>query len=85
MALKEVGVRELREDLAEHLQATKPIIVKRHGKVVGLYLPVQEVDRENMEAAFNAVQDSIEEMLRQTGMTRGELADALTAAWTDEE
>jgi ActR/RegA family two-component response regulator len=84
MAVKHVGVRELRNDLAEHLQGSKPIVIERHGKVLGLYLPVQEVDWEKVEQAFNEFQSAVEEVLRQTGMTRDELADALTVEQIDE-
>ena len=77
MTVKHVGVRELRGDLAEHLQGSKPIVIERHGKVLGIYLPVEEVDREKVAAAFNEFQSAVEEVLRQTGMTRDELADAL--------
>ena len=77
MSVKHVGVRELRGDLAEKLKGSEPIIIERHGQVLGIYLPVQPVDREKVEAAFNDFQAALEEVLRQTGMTREELADEL--------
>jgi hypothetical protein len=84
MSVKHVGVRELRNDLAEHLKASKPIVIERHGKVLGLHLPVQEVDSEKVEQVFTEFQSAVEEVLRQTGMTRDELADALTSEQIDE-
>jgi hypothetical protein len=32
-AVKHVGVRELREELAGNLQGNTPIVIERHGKV----------------------------------------------------
>ncbi len=84
MALKHVGVRELREDLAEHLKATKPIIIERHGKVLGLYLPVQEPDREIVAAALEDFHAIVARILRESDITREELAEAFTAEKADE-
>ena len=44
MSIKHVGVRELRGDLAEKLKGSEPIVIERHGQVLGIYLPVQPVD-----------------------------------------
>lgn len=77
MSVKHVGMRELRADLAEKLKGSEPIVIERHGQVLGIYVPVQPVDRAKVEAAFNEFQAVIEEILRQTGMTREELADEL--------
>lgn len=77
MSVKHVGVRELRADLAEKLKGSEPIVIERHGQVLGIYVPVQQVDRAKAEAAFNEFQAVIEEILRQTGMTREELANEL--------
>jgi len=77
MSVKHVGVRELRGDLAEKLKGSEPIVIERHGQVLGIYVPVQQVDRAKAEAAFNEFQAVLEEVLRQTGMTREELANEL--------
>jgi antitoxin (DNA-binding transcriptional repressor) of toxin-antitoxin stability system len=77
MSVKHVGVRELRADLAEKLKGSEPIVIERHGQVLGIYVPVQPVDREKTEAAFNEFQSVLEEVLRQTGMTREEFAREL--------
>ncbi len=77
MSVKHVGVRELRADLAEKLKGSEPIVIERHGQVLGIYLPVQPIDREKLEAAYNEFQAALEEVLRQTGMTREELANEL--------
>jgi hypothetical protein len=77
MSVKHVGVRELRADLAEQLKGSEPIVIERHGQVLGIYLPVKPIDREKVEAAYNEFQATLEEVLRQTGMTREELANEL--------
>ncbi|MGI8688060.1 MAG: prevent-host-death protein [Thermomicrobiales bacterium] len=77
MSVKHVGVRELRGDLAEKLKSSEPIVIERHGQALGIYVPMQQVDRAKVEAAFDEFQAILEEVLRQTGMTREELANEL--------
>ena len=79
MALKHVGVRELRSDLSEHLKGSKPIVIERHGKVLGIYLPVEEVDREKVAAALDEFHAAIERVLQESDITREELAEAFMA------
>jgi antitoxin (DNA-binding transcriptional repressor) of toxin-antitoxin stability system len=35
-----VGMRELREKLADYLESSVPIEVTRHGQTIGFYIPV---------------------------------------------
>jgi hypothetical protein len=84
MALKHVGVRELRDDLAEHLKGSKPIVIERHGKVLGLYLPVQEVDREKVAKALEEFRATVDKVLSESDITREELAEAFSAERADD-
>jgi hypothetical protein len=77
MSVEHVGVRELRGDLAEKLKGSKPIIIERHGQVLGIYLPVQSVDREKVEAALDRFHAAVERVLRESDISREELADVL--------
>lgn len=84
MSIKHVGVRELRSDLAEKLKGSEPIVIERHGQVLGIYLPVPPVDRKKVEEAFDQFHDALEAVLQESGMTREELADALDLTRKDE-
>lgn len=35
-----IGMRELREKMAEYLESSVPIEVTRHGRTIGFYIPV---------------------------------------------
>ncbi len=39
------GIRELRADIKGVLSAGEPILVTRHGRVSGVYVPLDEPDR----------------------------------------
>ena len=39
--MKQVGIREFREDLAQYAQGVEPIMVTRHGTAVGYFIPAR--------------------------------------------
>jgi len=39
------GVREFRARLAKFLAAEEPVLLTKHGKVSGIYLPLENADR----------------------------------------
>jgi len=39
--MKQVGIREFREDLAQYAQGTEPIMVTRHGEALGYFIPAR--------------------------------------------
>ena len=68
-----VGIRELRAKLAFHLESLTPIEVTRHGRTIGLYVPLPQQaeldDRERLLAAGRLMQAELERL----GLTQGEL------------
>jgi hypothetical protein len=43
--MKVAGIREIRSKTAELLGGDEPLLVTRHGKISGLYLPLEDADR----------------------------------------
>jgi len=69
-----VGIRELRARLAAHLEAATPIEVTRHGRTVGLYVPLpQESDLSEHERLLEAGR-LMQAELQRLGLTEEELA-----------
>ena len=68
-----VGIRELRAKLAYHLELLTPIEVTRHGRTIGLYVPLPQQaeldDRERLLAAGRLMQAELERL----GLTEEEL------------
>ena len=69
-----VGIRELRARLASHLESATPIEVTRHGRTVGLYVPLpQESDLSERERLMEAgCRMQVE--LQRLGLTEEDLA-----------
>ena len=69
-----VGIRELRAKLAYHLELLTPIEVTRHGRTIGLYVPLPQQaeldDRERLLAAGRLMQAELERL----GLTEEELS-----------
>ena len=69
-----VGIRELRARLASHLETATPIEVTRHGRTVGLYVPLpQESDLSEHERLLEAGR-LMQAELQRLGLTQEELA-----------
>jgi hypothetical protein len=43
--MRVAGIREIRSKMAQLLAGDEPLLVTRHGKVSGLYLPLEDADR----------------------------------------
>ena len=69
-----VGIRELRAKLASHLESVTPIEVTRHGRTIGLYVPLPQQDglndRERLLEAGRLMQAELERL----GLTEDELS-----------
>jgi antitoxin (DNA-binding transcriptional repressor) of toxin-antitoxin stability system len=69
-----VGIRELRAKLASHLESVTPIEVTRHGRTIGLYVPLPQQgeldDRERLLEAGRLMQAELERL----GLTEEELS-----------
>jgi antitoxin (DNA-binding transcriptional repressor) of toxin-antitoxin stability system len=78
-----VGIRELRARLASHLENATPIEVTRHGRTVGLYIPLpQESDLSEHERLLEAGR-MMQAELQRLGLREDELA-ADFQAWRRE-
>ena len=79
-----VGIRELRARLASHLESATPIVVTRHGRTVGLYVPLpQESDLSERERLMEAGR-RMQAELQRLGLTEDDLA-ADFKTWRQEQ
>jgi len=76
--VKDVGVREFRDHASSYLSGGEPLAVRRHGRVVGFYLPVkQKSDDEELEAALRDLRESVAEIQHAAGLSEDELVEYL--------
>jgi len=69
-----VGIRELRAKLASHLESVTPIEVTRHGRTIGLYVPLpqdaEQDERQRLLEAGRLMQTELERL----GLSEEELS-----------
>lgn len=71
-------MREFRDHASSYLCGGEPLAVRRHGRLVGFYLPVkQKQDNEELQAALREARESLAELRRETGLSEDELVDEL--------
>jgi antitoxin (DNA-binding transcriptional repressor) of toxin-antitoxin stability system len=76
--MKDVGVREFRDHASRYLSGDEPLAVRRHGRVLGFYVPVrQKSDTEELRVALREAQEGLVELRRATGLSEEELVEEL--------
>lgn len=77
--MQRVGVRDFRNKATSLLASDETLVIKRHGKVIGFYVPVAAKDRAAGRAALDRLGETVNAILARTGMTEDELVAALTS------
>lgn len=76
--MKDVGVREFRDHASSYLSGGEPLAVRRHGRVLGFYLPVKRKnDEQELQVALRELGESLAELRRETGLSEEELVEEL--------
>lgn len=71
--MKNVGVREFRDHATSYLSAGEPLAVSKHGRVIGLYIPVER-DHDEVKTALARLGEVVEDVLKGSGMFEEEFA-----------
>lgn len=69
-----IGIRELREKLAEYLEASDPIEITRHGQTIGFYIPVPKRPSQSERDAMLEAGRQIQEEMARLGIAEEEQA-----------
>jgi antitoxin (DNA-binding transcriptional repressor) of toxin-antitoxin stability system len=72
-----VGIREFRDKASQYLGSKEVVAVKRHGKLVGFYVPVDQSDEIEIERALQRLNQTVETAMTQSGMDEADISRAL--------
>jgi antitoxin (DNA-binding transcriptional repressor) of toxin-antitoxin stability system len=72
-AVKEIGVKEFRENLADHLASSTPVAITKHGFTVGYYIPTHRPVGEGDKQALAEASRRLSELLEAQGLDPEEL------------
>ena len=66
--MKSAGIREFRDKASQYLASTEVVAVKRHGKFVGFYIPVEQSDEVEIEQVLQRLSETVEMAKRESGL-----------------
>jgi len=74
--VKRVGVREFKDKATALIKQEQSLVIEKHGKPVGFYIPLAKKDKAEAKAAAERLENTITGLLQRTGLTREELETA---------
>jgi hypothetical protein len=75
--MKSIGIREFRDKASQYLASSEVLAVKRHGKLIGFYIPVEQSNEIEIEQALKRLSESVETALAKSGLDEIALSHAL--------
>ena len=75
--MKSIGIREFRDKASQYFASTEVLAVKRHGKLVGFYFPVQQSDDVEVEQALQRLSEAVDLAKKESGLDEDALSQAL--------
>jgi antitoxin (DNA-binding transcriptional repressor) of toxin-antitoxin stability system len=76
--MRHVGVREFKDQATSMMSSGETLVIERHGKPIGFFVPVEAKDRKRGRAALGRLGRAVEEVLAETGLDEDQLAEELT-------
>jgi len=74
--MKHVGVREFRDHATKYFAGDEVVAIERHGETIGYYMPAKHEPTKSLKVskaeAWDRLEESIQRILDQTGLTREE-------------
>ena len=80
MYKRQVGIKELKDQASNIVNAGETVIIEKYGRPVGLYVPLGATPRSDKMQAYQLAENVrriMAEIAAQNGMTPDELADEL--------
>jgi hypothetical protein len=70
--MKHIGVREFKDHANALLNADEPLIIERHGRAIGAYIPFGQPDRAAAARAAEKLSASLAALYAATGLNEDE-------------
>jgi hypothetical protein len=74
--MRRVGVREFRDRATHYLSGDEVLVVERHGRPIGFYIPAASRRDEELREALRRLEQTVEQVLEQSSLTEEELSQA---------
>ena len=77
--MRAIGIREFRDQATTLLAAGETLVIERHGKPVGFFVPITAKDRQQGTEALGRLGDVVADVLAEAGVDEDELVRELTS------
>ncbi len=75
--MKSFGIREFRDKASQYLASREALAVKRHGKLIGFYIPVPQSEDIEIEQALQRLNQTVKTAIAESGLDEATLASSL--------
>ena len=83
--MKSIGVRQFRDKASHYIGSNEILAIKKHQKVVGFYIPIQESTEKEIQEAFKKLSATVNIALAESEFSEDELSKVLDLSNQEEE
>ncbi|MFP5377160.1 MAG: type II toxin-antitoxin system Phd/YefM family antitoxin [Acidimicrobiia bacterium] len=76
--MRHVGVREFKDRATSLMSAGETLVIERHGRPIGFFVPVEAKDRKRGRAALGRLGRAVDVVLADTGLDEEQLVEELS-------
>ena len=76
--MRHVGIREFKNQATSMVNSGETLVIERHGKPIGFFVPVVAKDRSAGREALGRLGRAVQDVLDATGVDEEQLANALS-------
>jgi ribosome-binding protein aMBF1 (putative translation factor) len=84
VAIKHVGVREMRSEFSRHVTGEDVIAIEKHGHLLGFYIPVRRASEEERRELLHQADEAFARLREESGMSEDEIAAMLNLSKPDQ-
>ena len=76
--MRQAGIREFRDHATRYLAGDDVVVVQRHGRTVGFFVPVRVKRDEEARKSIERLGAAVDRLLEESGLDEDELVRAFT-------
>lgn len=77
--MRQVGVREFKNQATALLAADEPLTIERHGEPIGFYIPIGSIDPARRNDALRRLGGDVDRTLERLGISEDDLVEEIAA------
>jgi antitoxin (DNA-binding transcriptional repressor) of toxin-antitoxin stability system len=78
--MRHVGIREFKNHATSMLSAGETLVIERHGRPIGFFIPVEAKDRSAGRESLGRLAHAVDDLLDRTGLDENQLVDEVSGS-----